>query len=50
MYPQTDSIRQVIEDARSVGNIALHRTPHVPDDQNASTIKQKAHTLRMLQG
>ncbi|KAL1682354.1 hypothetical protein EV122DRAFT_274466 [Schizophyllum commune] len=41
---------RAIEEARNVANVALHRTPFVPDDACARVIKQKAQELRQLEG
>ncbi|KAI5835151.1 hypothetical protein K523DRAFT_261335 [Schizophyllum commune Tattone D] len=45
-----DPIDRAIEEARNVANVALHRTPFVPDDACARVIKQKAQELRQLEG
>ena len=45
-----DPIDRAIEEACNVANVALHRTPFVPDDACARVIKQKAQELRQLEG
>ncbi|KAL1715971.1 hypothetical protein EV715DRAFT_293684 [Schizophyllum commune] len=45
-----DPIDRAIEEACNVANVALHRTPFVPDDACVRVIKQKAQELRQLEG
>ncbi|TRM64037.1 hypothetical protein BD626DRAFT_430862 [Schizophyllum amplum] len=44
-----ESVEEAIRDARTVANIRLHRSPFVPDEQDAAIITRKAQALRELE-